>query len=81
MGDRAAEKRGFRLLKKFAHLLTRNSVVVLTLAVLLLIPSFIGIVSTNINYDILSYLPDDLESTQGETILEDTCFTASVCSM
>ena len=72
MGDRAAEKRGFRLLKKFAHLLTRNSVVVLTLAVLLLIPSFIGIVSTNINYDILSYLPDDLESTQGETILEDT---------
>lgn len=37
---------------------------------LLLIPSWIGYKSTGVNYDILSYLPVDLESTQGQEILD-----------
>ena len=41
------------------------------IAVLLLIPSAIGYISTRINYDILSYLPEDLPSSQGEKLLED----------
>ena len=37
---------------------------------LLLIPSFIGYKMTGVNYDILTYLPKDLKSTQGQTILD-----------
>ena len=38
---------------------------------LLLIPSFIGYKLTGVNYDILSYLPQDLKSTQGQKILDE----------
>ena len=37
---------------------------------LLLIPAFIGYKMTGVNYDILTYLPKDLKSTQGQTILD-----------
>ena len=37
----------------------------------MLIPSIIGYAATRINYDILSYLPEDLESSQGEKLLEE----------
>ena len=42
-----------------------------SIAVLLLIPSILGAVATRINYDILSYLPDDLDSAKGEALLEE----------
>lgn len=42
---------------------------ILVLAVLLLIPSVIGFLRTHINYDILYYLPDDIETMQGQDIL------------
>ena len=41
------------------------------IAVLMLIPSIIGYAATRINYDILTYLPQDLESSQGERLLEE----------
>ena len=41
------------------------------MAVLMLIPAAIGYISTRINYDILSYLPEDLESSHGEKLLEE----------
>ena len=41
------------------------------IAVLMLIPSALGFVATRINYDILSYLPQDLPSSQGEQLLEE----------
>lgn len=40
-------------------------------SILLLIPSVFGMIATRINYDILSYLPDDIETMQGQTILEE----------
>lgn len=43
---------------------------ILTIAVLLLIASIFGFIGTRINYDILSYLPSDLESMEGEQLLE-----------
>ena len=36
---------------------------------ILLIPSIIGMKATRINYDILVYLPNDIETIQGENIL------------
>jgi len=39
--------------------------------VLLLIPSIFGFLSTRINYDILSYLPSDIETMKGQDIMLD----------
>lgn len=65
------------MLSKFARILTRHPSVVLVIATLLLIPSLIGYAKTKVNYDILSYLPDSLESTQGEKVLENTFHDAA----
>ena len=43
----------------------------------LLIPSILGFAATKINYDILSYLPQNLESTQGEKVLDEVFSDAS----
>ncbi len=51
---------------------------VFTIALLLLIPAFVGFICTRVNYDILSYLPSDLESVQGEEILDETFHNASI---
>ena len=59
------------MIKKIAHGLTRKPKLVALIAVLMLIPSLIGFAATRINYDILSYLPQDLPSSQGEQMLED----------
>ncbi len=42
-----------------------------------MIPSAIGAVATRINYDILTYLPQDLDSMIGEVALEDDFHLAS----
>ena len=59
------------MLDKIAHWLTRKPKLVALVAILLLIPSALGYVATRVNYDILSYLPQDLPSAQGEKLLED----------
>ncbi|MDD3346971.1 MMPL family transporter [Oscillibacter sp.] len=59
------------MIEKIAHKLTRRPKLVAMIAVLLLIPSVLGYISTKVNYDILSYLPQDLESSQGEKLLEE----------
>ena len=59
------------MLAKIAHWLTRKPKVVALTAVLLLIPSTLGVIATRVNYDILSYLPEDLGSAQGERLLEE----------
>jgi len=50
---------------------TRRPRLVVIIALLLLIPSFIGSAATRINYDILTYLPPELDSSKGESILEE----------
>lgn len=60
-----------KLLEKIAHALTRKPKLVVTIAVLLLIPSILAAAATPINYDILTYLPQDLDSTRGEALLEE----------
>ena len=52
-------------------LICKHRKIILVFALLLLIPSAIGIAKTKINYDILVYLPDDVETIQGENILSE----------
>lgn len=65
-------------MKKIALWEAKHPKTVLLLAVLLLIPALIGYVCTGVNYDILSYLPDELESMQGERVLDETFNTAGI---
>ena len=59
------------LLEKIAHKLTRKPKLVVTVAILLLIPSIMGYFGTRVNYDILTYLPQELDSVKGEALLEE----------
>ncbi len=56
---------------KFGKTICRYRKIILVIALLLLIPSIIGIKATRINYDILVYLPEDVETIQGEKILSE----------
>lgn len=59
------------MLEKLSYRLTRKPERVLLVAVILLILCLFGSAATHINYDILTYLPPDLDSAQGEQLLED----------
>ena len=65
---------------QFAKKLVHHRKFIVFLAFILLIPSTIGIVKTRINYDILSYLPDSLETVKGQDIMVDQ-FGAGAYSM
>lgn len=65
-------------MKKIALWEAKHPKTVLLFALLLLIPAFIGFACTGVNYDILSYLPDELESMQGEQVLDETFNTAGI---
>ncbi|MCQ2451146.1 MAG: MMPL family transporter [Clostridia bacterium] len=54
---------------KFAKFVVKFKIPILILAVLLLIPSVIGIATTRINYDMLDYLPEDMETVIGQNEL------------
>lgn len=59
------------MIEKLAHALTRKPKLVAAVAVLLLIPSLIGFAATRVNYDILTYLPEELDSSQGMELLQE----------
>ncbi len=56
---------------KFGEFVCKHRKTILLIALLLLIPSIIGMKMTRINYDILVYLPEDIETIQGEKILSE----------
>lgn len=58
-------------MNKIAKLITKHKNIIMILAVILLIPSAFGYIATRINYDVLSYLPDSLETVEGQDILVD----------
>ena len=59
------------MLEKIAKTLTRRPRLVLAAAAVLLVLCIFGSAATRINYDILTYLPPDLDSSQGEKLLEE----------
>lgn len=56
---------------KFGKTIVKLRIPILVLAVLLLIPSLFGYLNTRINYDMLDYLPEDIETIKGQNILLD----------
>lgn len=54
---------------RFGKGVVKFRIPILIVSFLLLIPSVAGYVNTRINYDILSYLPDDIETMKGQEIL------------
>lgn len=58
-------------MEKFGEIICKYRKIILIIALILLIPSIIGIKLTRINYDILVYLPDDIETIKGENILSE----------
>lgn len=58
-------------MQKFGRGVVKLRVPILIVSVLLLIPSIFGFLSTRINYDILSYLPSDIETMKGQDIMLD----------
>ena len=51
--------------------IAKHRVLIVLLGILLLIPSVIGTIKTRINYDILSYLPETLETVKGQDVMVD----------
>lgn len=58
-------------MKKFGKKVVELRIPILLLSLVLLIPAFLGYVGTRVNYDILSYLPKDIETMVGQDILVD----------
>ena len=58
-------------MKKFAEKIVKFHIPILFISLLLLIPSVFGFLNMRVNYDILYYLPDDIETMEGQDILMD----------
>lgn len=56
---------------KVGKWIARHRIFILLVSILLLVPAAIGKAETKINYDLLSYLPGDLETVEGQDILVD----------
>lgn len=55
----------------FGKFITKHKKLIVIISVLLLIPAVLGFINTRVNYDILSYLPEDIETMVGQQILVD----------
>ncbi len=56
---------------KVGKWIAKHRVLMLIIGFLLIIPSVIGMAKTRVNYDLLSYLPEHLETVKGQDILVD----------
>ena len=56
---------------KFSKAVVKHRVLILVIALLLLIPSVLGMIGTRINYDMLDYLPEDMDTVVGQNLLKE----------
>ena len=56
-------------MKGFTKWLVKHRIVVIILCIALMIPSVLGMAATKTKYDLLYYLPQDLETVKGQEIL------------
>lgn len=59
-------------MEKISKFVTKRPKLIIILSFVLLIPCLLGYMVTEVNYDILSYLPDKLDSVKGQQILSET---------
>ena len=62
----------------FGKIVVKCRYAILIIALALLIPSFIGFQKTRVNYDMLVYLPEEIETMQGQKILEEDFGTGAI---
>ena len=70
-GQNIPKKKGAIKMQKFGEFVVKHRKLILIIAIILLIPSVIGYKATRINYDILTYLPGDIKTIQGQNILTE----------
>lgn len=58
-------------MQKFGEFVVKHRKIILIIALALLVPSFLGMKATRVNYDILTYLPGNIKTIQGENILTE----------
>ena len=58
-------------MNRISNLVVKKPKLIILISLLLLIPTLVSYIFTNINYDILTYLPSHLDSVKGEKILEE----------
>ena len=56
---------------KFSRFVVKSRVIILIVAIALLVPAVIGMITQRINYDMLTYLPGDIDTMIGQDILMD----------
>ena len=57
---------------RFSKAVVKHRILILVTAVLLMVPSALGMAATRVNYDMLDYLPGDMDTVKGqEELLED----------
>ena len=56
---------------RLSKAVVKNRVLILIVALVLLIPSVLGMANTRINYDMLDYLPEDMDTVVGQNALLD----------
>ncbi len=66
-------------MKGLSRAIVKARHLILILSVILLIPSAMGYFMTRVNYDVLTYLPDEIETMQGQEILLDEFGTGAYC--
>ena len=58
-------------MKKISRAIAKNRVLILIISVLLIFPSIYGFASTKVNYDLLTYLPEELDTMKAQKILNE----------
>lgn len=66
-------------MNRLSKAIVKSRYLILILSVILLIPSAIGYLKTRVNYDVLTYLPDEIETMRGQEILLDEFGTGAYC--
>jgi uncharacterized membrane protein YdfJ with MMPL/SSD domain len=72
------KERVVNLMIKFGKGVVKHRVLILIVAFALLIPSGISFINTRINFDILSYLPSQIETMKGQDIMVDEFGTGAL---
>lgn len=56
---------------KFSEAVVKRRILILIIAAVLMIPSVLGMAATRINYDMLNYLPEDMDTVKGQNLLTE----------
>jgi len=65
-------------MERFGKTVVKSRIPILILSILLLIPAAFGYLNTRVNYDVLTYLPDEIETMKGQEILLDEFGTGAI---